>query len=51
MSLVLETKTKLPKKNTVAITKTVVVSASSSRFPITKPIMLCGPKQLNIVVH
>ena len=51
MSLFLETKIKLLKKNIVVITKTVEVSASSSRFPITKLVMLCGKKQLKNAMH
>ena len=51
MSLVRETKTKLPRKNTVAISRTVVVSESSSRLPIVNPAIPCLPKRIDTALH
>jgi len=51
MSLVLDTKIKLPRKNNVAIPRTVVVSESNSRLPIVNPAIRRLPKRLDIALN
>ena len=50
ISLVLETKIKLPRKITMATARTVVVSVSSSRLPIVNPAISRLPKRIDLAL-